>query len=328
MRAKIVATGSYVPEKVVANADLTQFPPNGLQLIEAKTGIKYRRHARPGELTSDLALRAAQVCLGKAGVRAADVDAIILATSSPDRIQPATATRVQHQLGATKAFAFDINSVCAGAVYGICLADSLIRANTCKTVLLVASEVYSRFLNPSDFSTYPYFGDGAGAVLFCRDDADTVGVIESVLGSDGSGANLIQIPAGGSAMKVSEMTNPKDAFFQMDGKAVYGFATSKAPEIIRDVLTKAGIDKDAVTFVIPHQANINIIKEIASKVGIEFSKFVTNLDRFGNTAAASILLALDELYESGKVEDGDLVLTVGFGGGLSWGANVISLERR
>jgi len=306
---------------------LTQFPPNGLQLIEAKTGIKYRRHAAPGELTSDLAVRAAQVCLGKAGVHAADVDAIILATSSPDRIQPATATRVQHQLGATKAFAFDINSVCAGAVYGICLADSLIRANTCKTVLLVASEVYSRFLNPSDFSTYPYFGDGAGAILFCRDDADTAGVIESVLGSDGSGANLIQIPAGGSALKVSEITNPKDAFFQMDGKAVYGFATSKAPEIIRDVLAKAGIDRSAVKFVIPHQANINIIKEIASKVGIEFSRFVTNLDRFGNTAAASIPLALDELFESGKVEDGDVLVTVGFGGGLSWGANVISLSK-
>lgn len=328
MRATIVATGSYVPEKVVANADLTQFPASGLHLIGAKTGIKFRRHAQAGEMTSDLALRAAQACLAVAGVDAGSIDAIILATSSPDRIQPATATRVQTLLGATKAFAFDINSVCAGAVYGICLADSLIRSNTCKTVLLVASEVYSRFLNPSDFSTYPYFGDGAGAVLFGRNEADTSGVIESVLGADGSGANLIQVPAGGSALKIAEMTNPKDAFFQMDGKAVYGFATTKAPEIIREVLAKAGIDKDKVAFVIPHQANINIIKEIASKVGIEFSKFVTNLDRYGNTAAASVLVALDELFNSGTVKDGDLLVTCGFGGGLSWGANVISLSRR
>lgn len=328
MRAKLVATGGCVPERVIQNADLTQFPSGALHLIEAKTGIKTRRHAAPDQCASDLAITAARMCLERAGLAPDRLDAIVLATSSPDRIQPATATRVQHGIGASRAFAFDINSVCSGAVYAICLADSLIRAGTCGSVLVIGAEVYSKFLNPSDFSTYPYFGDGAGAALFCADADDRYGVRDSVLHSDGSGADLVQIPAGGARLPIGQVSHDKDCFFQMDGKAVYSFATSRAPEVIGELLARTAVDREAVRFVITHQANLNIVREIASKVGIDFSRFIVNLDRYGNTAAASILLALDELSESGTVNDGDLLVTVGFGGGLAWGANLISLTKR
>jgi len=328
MRAKLVSTGGFVPERIIQNADLTQFPSGVLHLIEAKTGIASRRHAAADECASDLAIKAARLCLDRAGFDASQLDAVLLATSSPDRIQPATSTRVQHALGATRAFAFDINAVCSGAVYGICLADSLIRAGTCRSVLVIGAEVYSKFLNPGDFSTYPYFGDGAGAALFCASADDRFGVLDSVLHADGAGADLVQVPAGGARLNASKVTNDKDCYFQMDGRAVYAFATTRAPEVIGELFAKAGIAREAVRYVITHQANLNIIREIASKVGIDFGRFITNLERYGNTAAASILLALDELYESGSVKDGDLLVTVGFGGGLAWGANLISLARR
>lgn len=326
MKTVILATGSYAPARVVTNAELVQFPANALPLIEAKTGIRSRHYAAADECTSDLAIKAARRCLDKAGTPAEQVDAIIVATSSPDRIQPATATRVQHELGATRAFAFDINSVCSGAVYGVYLADMMLRSGTCRNVLLVAAELYSRFLNPDDFSTYPYFGDGAGAVLFGVTDNDARGVIGSVLKSDGAGADAVQIPAGGSRLSTANASR-RDCFFQMDGKSVYAFATKRAPEVIQELLDGVGIDKSAVRFVITHQANINIIKEISTRTGIAFDRFVVNLDRYGNTAGASILLALDELFESGQVADGDLILTAGFGGGLSWGANLIAAAR-
>lgn len=325
--AALVATGSYVPEHVVANADLTQFPASALPLIAAKTGILSRRHAAADEFASDLAIKAARACLARVHFDPARLDAIVLATSSPDRLQPATVTRVQHELGATRAFAFDINAVCSGGVYGIGLADAMIRAGTCESVLVIAAEVYSKFLNPTDFSTYPYFGDGAGAALFCATGAGDRGVIASVLHTDGAGADLVQIPAGGARLKTTDVTRPRDAFFQMDGKAVYAFATTRAPEVIHELLAKAGVSVDAVRFVIAHQANINIIREIASKVGLDVARFVTNLERYGNTAAASILLALDELVGSGVLNDGDLLVTVGFGGGLAWGANLIAVSK-
>lgn len=327
MKAKIISTGSFLPEKIVLNADLKQFPENSLKLIEVKTGVKARRHALKEECTSDLAIKAAENCLKRIDFDPLKIGAIILSTSSPDRIQPATATRVQQKIKALKAFAFDINSVCSGSVYGIHLADALIKSGICNYVLLLASEVYSKFLNPQDFSTYPYFGDGAGAVLFEKDDLNGFGVISSLLKTDGSGADLVQIPAGGTMLSSSETKNPKDVFFYMDGKSVYNFATTKAPEIINEILEKTGIARDDIKYVISHQANINIIKEISSKTGISLDRFVINLDKYGNTASASILIGLDEALNDLDIEDGDLILTVGFGGGLSWGVNLISLTK-
>lgn len=327
LSSAILSTGSYLPEKTVSNEDLKQFPANCINLIEIKTGIKTRRHVEKNEATSDLAIKAAMSCLEKISFDPKDIDAIILATSSPDRIQPATATRVQYEIGALNAFGFDINSVCSGGVYGIYLADAMIKAEKCSNVLLIAAEAYSKFLNANDFSTYPYFGDGAGAVLLTGKNNCPAGVLNSILRSDGSGADLIQIPAGGSRLSFYEIKDPKDAFFQMDGKAVYSFAVTKGSEIINDILLQSGVEKEEVRFIIPHQANINIIKEISQKTGIHLDKFVINLDKYGNTAAASILIGLDEALTLNNINEGDLIITVGFGGGLSWGANLISLTK-
>ena len=197
LRSKIVATGSFVPTKVVKNEDMTQFPPAATLLIAAKTGVRERRHASEGECTSDLAAHAAKAALAKANMAPDCVDCIVLATSSPDRIHPATATRVQHEIGATRAFAFDLNSVCTGGIYALAVADAFIRTGLCKNALVIASEVYSKFLNREDISTYPYFGDGAGAVLLEASHTGE-GLQNVLLRSDGSGADVIQVPGGGS----------------------------------------------------------------------------------------------------------------------------------
>lgn len=318
---RIVSTGSYVPSHTVYNEDLRQFPTAVIPLIEQKTGIRARRHAAADQCTSDLAFEAARNCLARARVEAASIDAIVLATSSPDRLQPATATRVQHLLGATKAFAFDINSVCSGAVFAISIADSLIRSGSANKVLVVAAEIYSRYLNPADFSTYPYFGDGAGAVLLEATQQPTE-ILGTTLHTDGSGCEVIQVPAGGTMQTVSDPTSPQ-RYFTMKGKEVYQFAISRGPEGLGEVLQRAGVSAGDVDWLVSHQANRNVILEIAKRAGISESKCFMNLDRFGNTAAASVLIALDELRDSGKLTDNHLVVLLAFGGGLSWGAALI-----
>jgi len=321
----LLSTGSFIPERTVYNHELTQFPKNAIPLIEAKTGVRSRHYADDKECTSDLAIHAAQNCLNKIHFDAKNIDAIILATSSPDRIQPATATIVQHSIHASNAFAYDINSVCSGAVYGIAMADALIKSEMCKTVLVVAAEVYSRILNPADFSTTPYFGDGAGAVLLTRSTEAGRGIIKSILRTDGSGSDVIEIPGGGTKLPFNKMNEPKDAFFKMDGKKVYSFAIEKGTEVINDILQATGVDAKSLRYIIPHQANINIIRQLSQNVRIDLEKFIVNLDRLGNTAAASILIGLDEVMTTGNVKPHDLIALVGFGGGLSWGANLISL---
>jgi 3-oxoacyl-[acyl-carrier-protein] synthase-3 len=322
VRAQVVSTGAYVPKNVISNASLTQFPPKVIPLIEEKTGVRERRHADESQCTSDLAVEAARQCLERAGVDPGTVDVLILTTSSPDRIQPATATRVQEKIGARRAFAFDLNSVCAGGVYAIHVADALIRAGSVRTALVVASEIYSRYLNPKDFSTFPYFGDGAGAVLLTAAEGER-GVLGSVLGSDGSRDHAIQIPAGGTMLPYGKLTRPNDVYFKMRGREVYEFAVTHGSAVVEQVLDKCGIPKGDVAFVIPHQANRNIIIELASRLDIDLDRFVINLDRYGNTAAASVLIALDELHQSGRLSEGDNVVLVAFGGGLSWGATLI-----
>jgi len=322
MRSRIIATGSYVPELVVLNEHLTQFPVTALPLIEQKTGVRARHYAAETESTSDLAAEAGRRCLDKAHVDAREVDAIILATSSPDRLQPATATRVQHILGATQAFAFDINSVCSGSLYALHVADALIQHGSCRRVLVLAAELYSRFLNPKDFSTYPYFGDGAGAVLLETHNGKE-GIIDTVLHSDGAGCEVIQIPAGGSMMPLNKVKQPADMYFRMKGAEVFQFAVTKGTSVVEELLARSNISVKEVDFVVTHQANINIINELATRLGIDRSRFAVNLDRYGNTAAASVLIALDEFIESGNVTPGHLGVFVVFGGGLSWGASLV-----
>ncbi len=322
MWAQVISTGSYLPEQEVVNADLRQFPESAIPLIQTKTGIAARRYAKDGECTSDLAAQAARTCLARANFPAEQVQALILATSSPDRIQPATATRVQHLLGLRRCFAFDINSVCSGALYALEIGNSLLRAGQVENVLVVAAETYSRLLNPDDFSTRPYFGDGAGALLLARSEKGK-GVIRSILRTDGSGHDVIQVPAGGSMLPYGKHTSSRQLYFTMRGREVYNFAVEKGAEVIGELLQTAELSTDAVSYVVPHQANIHIIQELSRRTGISFDKFIVNLDRYGNTAAASVLIAFDELRISRQPRPGEVVVLVAFGGGLSWAATAI-----
>ena len=322
MSTRIVATGSYLPPNSIANADLKQFPAAALGLIEQKTGVKARCHAGPGECSSDLAVKAARQCIEAAGVDPSTIDGIILSTSSPDRIQPATATRVQDLLGARNAFAFDINSVCSGAVFGLCVADNMIKAGQCSTILVVAAEVYSRILDPGDFSTFPYFGDGAGAVLLAADSGSS-GIRRTILRTDGSGAEVIQIPAGGTMKPIGPETTQRERSFTMNGRRVFDFAISAGQAVVKELLAAVAVKPEEIAFLVPHQANKNILSALATGLGLPLEKVVSNLERYGNTASASVLIAFDELVRSGRLKRGDRLVLVSFGGGLSWGANLI-----
>ncbi len=320
-----MATGSYLPAHVVSNEDLTQFPAAARQMIADKTGIAQRRQAADDECTSDLGAKAARVCLERAGVTPDGVDVLILATSSPDRIQPATATRVQELIGATRAYAFDIGSVCSGAVFALNLADAIIRSGGARRVLVVASELYSRsLLNPRDFATRACLADGAGAVLLASEDGDS-GIVGTKLHTDGSGADLIQVPAGGTMLPCERMERKQDAFVLMRGKDVEDFVTTRAKAVVEELLSSVNVDRNDVAFVVPHQANLSVLQGLAAGLGIDFSKFIVTLDRYGNTAGASALIAFDELQTSGRTRPGDLVVMVVFGGGLSWAATLIRL---
>jgi 3-oxoacyl-[acyl-carrier-protein] synthase-3 len=323
--AALKATGSYVPDLAIHNEALEQFSNAARLMISQKTGVFCRRHAASGQCTSDLALEAARRCLARTDVAESQVEAIMLSTSSPDRLQPATATRLQYLLGASNAFAFDINSVCSGSTYGIAVAHSLIQSGLCSNLLFIAAEVYSKILNPKDFSTFPYFGDGAGAILFQAQAPSQGGVIKSLLGTDGSGSDTICVPAGGTMLPFGHITDTKSAYFQMKGREVFQFAVEKGAEVISKLLESAGIEAGQVKCFICHQANVNIVLNIAEQLGIDDDRFYMNMFRHGNTASASVLIALDEAITRNIVCPGDLVVTAAFGGGLSWGANLIQL---
>ncbi|MGE0086696.1 MAG: 3-oxoacyl-ACP synthase III family protein [Desulfococcaceae bacterium] len=322
--AVILSTGSYIPETMIRNEELTQFPQSALSLIAEKTGVESRYHASEDQCTSDLAVLAARNCLNKVSFPPEDLDGIIVSTSSPDRMQPATATRVQHLLEAKKAFAFDINSVCSGSTYGISVADAFMKTGRYENILFVAAELYSKILNKKDFSTFPYFGDAAGAILFRAGD-DREGVLHSCLKTDGSRADVICVPGGGTMMPFEKISKPVSAYFKMNGKIVFSFAIEKGSEIILQVLEEAGASLRDVNCFICHQANINIIKAIAEKTEMPLKRFFVNLNRYGNTASASVPVALDEAISQGVIAKGDLIVTAAFGGGLSWGANLIRL---
>lgn len=323
--AVITSTGSYLPEMIISNEDLIQFPREAIQLIGEKTGVFQRRVASDNECTSDLAARAARKCLENGGYSVEQVEGILLATSSPDRMQPATATRVQHMIGAKRAFAFDINSVCSGSTFGIAMADALIKSGYCENVLLIAAEVYSRIMNHKDFSSYPFFGDGSGAIFLHAGNTPGEGILHSCLRTDGSGSDTISVPAGGTMMPFAKMKNARLAFFKMKGIDVFNFAVDKGYEVVDHLLKEAEVSVSDVKCFICHQANVNIIQKIAHKLNVSVDRFFMNLSSYGNTAGASVLIALDEAISAGVVQKGDLIITVAFGGGLSWGANLIRM---
>ena len=321
--AGIVGLGSHVPQRVMTNEDWGCLVETSDEWITTKTGIKERRIADEGTCTSDLAVIACQRALDEAGVSPSDVDMLILATSSPDVPLSSTAGITQHKLGCDSAAAFDINAVCAGWVHALDVGSRFVGTAGYDNVLVVGAEVYSRILNWEDRSTCVLFGDGAGAALL-QDVGEGRGLLGSWMLSDGGGSGVIEIPAGGVRTPIpSDGFVEGDQFFQMDGRAVWDFAIEAFPQAVRGVLERVGKDLSEVDLIIPHQANLRIVEAGMENLGLPLGKTFTNLEKYGNTAGASVPIALREAVDEGLVRSGDLVVTAAFGGGLAWGANAI-----
>lgn len=322
--SRIVGSGSYVPERVVPNSHFEPLIPGADEWIFSRTGIRQRRFAADDQATSDLATVAARNALADAGIDASEVDCIVVGTSTPDMILPATACIVQERIGATNAYAFDLNSVCSSFVFALDTADGLIRAGKFRTALVIGADTYSRILDFKDRTTCPLFGDGAAAVVLRGDGDATVGIQHGFLRSDGRGWALIQVPSSGSRAPVTAQSMAAgQVFFQMAGKKVFEFAVEVVPALLSELCRRAGIGPADLDAVIPHQANVRIIDVVARKTGIPKERFLLNLERYGNTSAASVGLALDESRRSGRIGAGARVAVLGFGGGLSWGGMLI-----
>jgi 3-oxoacyl-[acyl-carrier-protein] synthase-3 len=321
--AQVLATGGAVPANVVPNSHFEYLVENADEWIRSRTGITERRFVSDSESTSDLATAAARDALEKGNIDPLSIDCIIVATSTPDMILPATACMVQKNIGAANAFAFDMNAVCSSFIYAVETADNFIKSGKYRRVLVIGADTYSKILDMQDKTTCPLFGDGAGAVILGSTE-EKKGILQTVIKSDGNGWELIQVPSSGSRKPVTaETIAAKENTFKMAGKSVFVFATDVIPRIIEDVTAKAGVAIDRLDYIIPHQANVRIIDFISKKTGIGKERFLLNLDRYGNTAAASVGLALDESLTKGIIKPGHLVLIMGFGGGLSWGGVLI-----
>ena len=320
--AQIVGWGYHVPSKVITNADLEQIVDTQDEWIRTRTGIEERHvAASPAETSASLGVLAGRKALDMADIHPNKIDLIICATSSPEHIFPSTASIIQDGLGASNAGAFDLSAACSGFVYALSMARGHILAGDAEYVLVIGAETLSRIVDWTDRSTCVLFGDGAGAVLVAASDVPG-GIMASVLGSDGSGADLLTVPAGGSAVPASlESVNNGGHFIKMDGRAVFRFATRVMAEATTQVLAKAGLTVQDVDLVIPHQANERIIQNsVLKQLQIPAEKVFINLQKYGNTSTASIPIALCEAIEAGRVKPGDKLVFVGFGAGLTWAA--------
>ncbi|MDR7556411.1 MAG: beta-ketoacyl-ACP synthase III [Armatimonadota bacterium] len=318
--ATIAGMGRSIPARVVTNRELERLVDTSDEWIVTRTGIRERRVAPDGVATSDLAVEAARDALRDAGLDARDVDLILVGTASPDMLFPATACLVQHQLGAVRAGAFDVSAACSSWAYAVAMGHAAIAAGTADTVLVIGAETLSRITDWTDRATCVLFGDAAAAVVL-RPCAAGEGFLAFHLGADGGGAQLISLPAGGSRRPASpETVAAREHFIKMNGREVYKFAVRAIPRALEQVVAQAGYTVDEVDCFIPHQANLRIIEAAARRLGQPLEKFFINVDRYGNTSAASVPVALYEAVEQGRVRPGDLVAFVAFGGGLTWGA--------
>jgi 3-oxoacyl-[acyl-carrier-protein] synthase-3 len=325
-RARLAALGGYAPEQVVTNADIARRVDTSDEWIVSRTGIRERRFAAPDQASSDLALVASERILAAAGVAAADLDMVIVPTATPDHLFPSTAALVADRLGARKAAAYDLLAACSGFVYGLAQATGLIEAGICRTVLVVGAEVLSRVTDHDDRATCILFADGAGGALVTRGDEDTTGFLAFDLGADGSGADLLTIPAGGGRQPVSSGPDRLDGCMKMDGPEVFRFATRVLVESAERLLQALEMSIDEIDLVVAHQANSRIIDHAATRLGIPPERMFNNLDRYGNTSSASIPLALAEARDAGRLRPGDMLLLVGFGGGLTWASTICRYE--
>jgi len=323
----VVGWGKYVPRRVLTNDDLSRMVDTSDGWIHARTGIRERHIAEDGETTASMATQAAQQALEVAGLSPVQLDLIVVATATPDYLFPATACLVQDALGATRAVAFDLSAGCSGFVYGLSVAAHLLSADVYQTALVIGAETLSRITDWTDRATCILFGDGAGAVVL-RAGENEGGVLATVLGADGSGGDLLRLPAGGSRMPASHRTVAERLhFIQMKGREVFRFAVRAIPTATREVLEEAGLSLADLNLLIPHQANQRIIEAAARSLGLPPEGVYSNLERYGNTSAASIPIALSEAVEEGRIRPGDLVVCVGFGAGLTWGAVAIRWTR-
>jgi len=311
--SRIIGTGSYLPAKVVTNDDLARTVDTSDEWIRTRTGIHSRHVAAEGELASDLALHASQKALQAARLDYADIDLIIVATTTPDIIFPSTACILQSKLGVAGCPAFDVQAVCSGFVYGLTIADLFIRSGQARHALVVGTEVYSRILDWSDRGTCVLFGDGAGAVIVAA--SEQPGILAAKLHADGSHKEMLCVPGSVHGGKVSG-----SPFVHMDGGAVFKFAIRVFEEGANEVLQVAGLDVSDLDWFIPHQANIRIMEATARKIGLPREKLIATVHHHGNTSAASIPLALDEAVRDGRILPGQTLLLEGVGGGFTWGA--------
>ncbi|WP_374350883.1 beta-ketoacyl-ACP synthase III [Chitinimonas sp.] len=311
--SRIAGTGSYLPARILSNAELAQRVDTSDEWIVSRTGIRERRIAAADEMTSDLALHASQQAMQQAGVTADQLDLIIVATSTPDVIFPSTACILQEKLGAYGCPAFDVQAVCAGFVYALTTADQYIRTGMAKTVLVVGAEAFSRILDWSDRATCVLFGDGAGAVVLKA--SNEPGIVACKLKADGRFRHILTTPG-----NVAHGQLQGQPFLKMDGPAVYKFAVKALAELASEILDQAGLPQSALDWLVPHQANVRIIESTAKHLGLSMDKVVLTLARHGNTSAASIPLALDEAARAGRFAPGELLMLEGIGGGFAWGA--------
>ncbi|MCL9663551.1 ketoacyl-ACP synthase III [Paenibacillus hunanensis] len=319
----IIGTGKYVPEKILTNADLEKMVETNDEWIVSRTGIRERHIAAPDQATSDLAYEAAIKAIETAGLTAADLDLIVVATITPDMSFPSTACILQDKLGAKKAAAFDLSAACSGFVYALGAATSMLQMGMYKNALVIGADTLSRITDYTDRNTCVLFGDGAGAVVI-GEVGEGRGFKAFDLGAEGAGGELLKLPAGGSRTPASADTlEAKQHFIQMSGREVFKFAVKVMNTATVDVLNKAGMSKDEIDLFIPHQANVRIINSAMERLNLTEDRVMINVQKYANTSAASIPLALVEAVEEGRIKEGDKVVMVGFGGGLTWGASVI-----
>ena len=314
--SRVIGTGSYLPAKVLTNSDLEKIVDTSDEWIHSRTGIRERRIAADDEFCSDLAVKAAQRAMEAARVAREQIDLIVLATSTPDMIFPSTACIVQDKLGIKNGAAFDIQAVCTGFVYALAIADKFVRSGQHKCALVIGSEIFSRILDWNDRGTCVLFGDGAGAVVLKA--SDTPGVLSTHLHSDGGYRDILCVPGSVAGGKVQG-----HPFLKMEGNAVFKFAVKVLEQVANEALAANGLEKDAIDWMIPHQANTRIIHATARKLHLAQEKVIVTVDRHGNTSAASIPLALDEAVRDGRIRAGQHVLLEGVGGGFTWGSALL-----
>ncbi len=323
-RAVIAGTGSYVPAKTLTNEDFTRIVDTSDEWITSRTGIKVRHIAGDHETTAMLAAEAARIALADAGMEPTEIDLIIVATITPEMVFPSTACFVQHMLGAHNAWAFDLCAACSGFVYGLATAREFLVSGRYKSALVIGAETLSKITDYEDRNSCVLFGDGAGAVVVRGSQDGPLGVVYSSSSSDGGGWTSLNCQAYGSRHPASRpLDDPKKIFMTIKGREVYQLAVRRIVEMVHECLERCRLNIDDINMFIPHQMNARIIESVAKRINLKPERVFINIDKYGNTSAASIPIALDECRKQGRIKSGDIVLIVAFGAGLTWGANLI-----